>query len=140
MDTSAEAALKNAILKSPPFVRAAPGRFQEQHLVWRRKGNAWQGEFQLKPDIGRALASAQKDLEKFGSEFSDVFFTAHPEYAGLFGFPGLGGQNLGHDKAFFLGSMLGIMISGQSLLSTQSESVNRNCPTADPKSRRVVKS
>jgi hypothetical protein len=107
MDATAKAALKNAILKSMHLVHESPARFQEQYLVWRRKENAWQGEFQLKPDIGRALACAQKDLEKVGSEFSDAFFTAHPEYAGLFGFPGLGGQNLGHDKAFLLKTMLG---------------------------------
>jgi hypothetical protein len=107
MDTTAQAALKSAILNSLPLLRESPARFQEQYLVWTKQENGWRGEFQLRPNIGLALAAAHKKLEKFGSEFAHVFFKAHPEYAGLVGFPGLGAQNLSHDKVFLLRSILG---------------------------------
>src|SRR5205807_4761630 len=99
MDDASKSALKAAILKSLPLLRELPNRFQEYCLVWKNQGNSWHGQFELRPDIGRALAAAQDKLEAIGSDFCDLFFKAHPEYGkGLVGFAGLGGQNFSHDK------------------------------------------
>src|SRR5438874_750285 len=103
MDTASKSALKTAILNSLPLDGELSNRFKEQYLVWTKQESSWHGEFQLRPDPRRILAAAHNDLERLGSEFSSLFFKAHPEYArGLVGFAGLNATNLSHDKGYLL--------------------------------------
>jgi hypothetical protein len=107
MDAQSKSALKTAILGSSRLAREFPSQFQENYLVWTRQENSWHGAFELRPNIGRGLASAYHQFEELGSDFSEVFFKAYPEYAhGVVGFAGIGGQNFGHDRGFLLKTTL----------------------------------
>jgi len=102
-----KALFRRAILDSLPHLQPLLGQFSTQYLVWRKVDDSrWQGEFDLRPDMVKVFAMADKQISEASAAFCDSFPSRHPEYAGMVGFRG-SSQNWGTGNSYIVRSALG---------------------------------
>lgn len=99
------ALFKQAITNSLTHLQPLVGQFFEPYQVWRKVGDIWNGEFEQRPDIGKAFSKADKQIEEASAAFCDAFQARHPEYAGMVGFRGMQ-HNWVKNQSHIVGSAL----------------------------------
>ena len=98
MDENIKSALREAILKSLPFLNDLVNHCQMQSLIWTKQGNSsWRSEYQLKPDLFRVFMAAENQLTFNGTEFTNRFFEKYPKYNETVYF-GFGTHSLSSDQ------------------------------------------
>ena len=69
------------------------GHFTEPFLVWRKQHGQWHGQSVMRHSLTNIFAAGRNDIDEAGREFLPAFRHHPPEFAGMVGFPTIGGSN-----------------------------------------------